>query len=118
VAQTVASSTVVETSAYLSKAERLMTSVERADVVDRLASNPAIGRIIKGTGGLRKARIGFGGRGRRGGGRVIYWYHSQSYPVVLLWVFAKNETDDLTAAQRSILVREAEGLLEDFGGRR
>jgi hypothetical protein len=47
---------------------------------------------------------------------VIYWFRSGRHPAVLLWAFAKNEADDLTAAQRKVLMREAEGLLEDFRG--
>ena len=70
--------------------------------------------MIKGTGGLRKARIALGGRGKRGGVRVIYWFHSEDCPAVLLWVFAKNEADDLTPAQRDVLVRAAQDLLDEF----
>jgi hypothetical protein len=55
---------------------------------------------------------------KSGGGRIIYWYHSPGYPAVLLWVFAKNEADDLTAVQLNRLVGEAEWLIEDFGGKR
>jgi hypothetical protein len=106
--------TVVETPAYLSKAARLMGEEERAEVVDMLAANPRLGKLIKGTGGLRKARVGLGGRGKRGGARVIYWFHSDDCPAVLLWVFAKNEADDLTSAQRESLARAAEGLLADY----
>ena len=106
--------TVVETPAYLSKATRIMTDVERASVVTMIAKTPTIGNLIRGTGGLRKARFGFGGRGKRGGGRVIYWYHSEGFPAVLLWAFAKNEADDLTADQRATLAELAGALLDDF----
>ncbi|MBI1868741.1 MAG: type II toxin-antitoxin system RelE/ParE family toxin [Methylocystis sp.] len=107
---------VVETPAYLSRAERLLSESERAEIVDMLAANPKIGVLIRDAGGLRKARIGFHGRGKRGGGRVIYWFHSESFPVVLLWMFAKNEASDLTSDQRRSLAREAEALVQDFGG--
>lgn len=110
--------TIVETSAYLSKSARFMSDEERDGVVDMLAGEPMIGKVIKGTGGLRKMRTALAGRGKRGGARVIYWFHSERYPAVLLWAFAKNEADDLTAAQRTLLAREAQKLLEDFGGSR
>lgn len=110
--------TVVETEAYLTKARKMMTAEERAEIVDLLAARPDCGSVIQGTGGLRKLRIGLQGRGKRGGGRVIYWFHSPGYPVVLLWAFAKNEASDLTAAQRRALAMQAVGLLEDFGGGR
>jgi hypothetical protein len=108
--------TVVETAAYLSKASRLLSAGERAEIVDVLARNPQAGDLMRGTGGLRKVRIGLEWRGKRGGGRVIYWYHSESFPVVLLWLFAKNEASDLTAEQRKQLARQTDSLIEDFGG--
>jgi hypothetical protein len=110
--------TVAETPAYLSKSGRFMSDEEREEVVAMLAADPMIGKIIKGTGGLRKARTALAGRGKRGGARVIYWFHSAAYPAVLLWAFAKNEADDLTAEQRKVLARESQRLLEDFGGSR
>jgi hypothetical protein len=106
---------VVETPAYLAKAERLMTGEERSAIVDVIARHPRIGVVIQGTGGLRKARIPLTGRGKRGGGRVIYWFHSAGFPAVLLWVFAKNEADDLTSPQRQALANATRDLLSDFG---
>lgn len=105
---------VVETPSYLADAERTMTEAERAAVIDTLATNPAHGVLIKGTGGLRKMRTGLQGRGKRGGGRVVYWFHSEGYPVVLLAMFAKNEASDLTASERAALRRIADALLDDF----
>lgn len=110
----VAPVSVVETPAYLSRAERLMSAEERAAVVDAVASAPEGGVLIQGTGGLRKMRIPLAGRGKRGGGRVIYWFHSAGFPAVLLWVFAKNEASDLTAAQREALASASRDLLSDF----
>jgi hypothetical protein len=63
---------VVETHAYLARAEKLMTPAEREAVVDMVAANPAAGMVIPGLAGLRKLRVPLEGRGRRGGGRVVY----------------------------------------------
>jgi hypothetical protein len=56
--------TVVETPSYLADAERLFSPQERLAIVNRLATDPACGRVIPGAGGIRKVRFGFGGRGR------------------------------------------------------
>jgi hypothetical protein len=106
--------TVVETPAYLSKAEKIMTADERTKIVDEISAHPDAGILIKGTGGLRKLRIGLEGRGKRGGGRVIYWYHNTEYPAVLLWAFAKNETSDVSPGQLARLKQVADNLLRDF----
>ena len=82
---------VVETAAYLGKATRMMSETERAAVVDMIASAPRAGVLVSGTGGLRKLRIPLQGRGKRGGGRVIYWFHSEGYPAVLLWASRRTK---------------------------
>ena len=106
--------TIVETQSYLSKAEKIMTRVEMDSIIDTIAANSAAGDIIKGTGGLRKMRIPLQGRGKRGGGRVIYWYHNEGYPAVLMWAFAKNEATDLTSAQSKTLSVIAATLIEEL----
>lgn len=105
---------VVETPSYISDAESGLTETERNSIIDSLAVNPLQGSLIKGAGGLRKMRIGMIGRGKRGGGRVIYWFHSEGLPVVLLAMFAKNEAADLSAKERTALARIANRLVEDF----
>ena len=107
---------VVEAITYQRDADRLLTEAEREELIYSLALNPLQGVLIKGTGGLRKMRLGFSGRGKRGGGRVIYWFHSENYPVVLLALFAKNEASDLSHDERQALAKMAELLKKDFGG--
>ena len=109
---------VVETAAYLGKAAKLMSDADRAAIVDMIAATPQMGVLIRGTGGLRKMRITLPGRGKRGGGRIIYWFHSERYPAVLLWAFAKNEASDLSGEQRARLMKVADDLLADFGAGR
>lgn len=95
--------TVAETPEYLRRAERLLSSTERAGVVERLAANPTAGDLIRGTGGVRKLRWARGGRGKSGGVRVIYYFHSEAMPIYLLTVFGKNEKADLSGAERKEL---------------
>jgi hypothetical protein len=106
---------VVETDAYLSKAEKIMSAQERETVVSMISARPTIGYVIPGTGGLRKVRIPLQGRGKRGGGgRVIYWYYNAGYPAILMWAFAKNEASDLSAAQKKSLVAASEMFTSQF----
>ena len=72
---------------------------------NQLIADPTKGAVIPGCGGLRKVRVEDVGRSRgtRGGARVIYL----NIPVVgridLVAICGKDETDDLSAAQRRIL---------------
>lgn len=106
---------VVETPSYLQDAERLLSEPEREEIIYSLAANPLQGVLIKGTGGLRKMRVGLAGRGKRGGGRVIYWFHSEAAPIVLLAMFAKNEASDLSHGERKALTKLVEQLRVDYG---
>lgn len=106
---------VVETELYIAQAAKLLDEAERAAIVDAVAGAPRMGVLIKGTKGLRKMRIALQGRGKRGGSRLIYWFHSEGYPAVLLMVYAKNTAVDLTNEQRRRLIAVSEMLLKDFG---
>jgi mRNA-degrading endonuclease RelE of RelBE toxin-antitoxin system len=106
--------TVVETPPYLADAERLFKINERAAIVDRVAVDPRCGVVIPGSGGIRKLRFGFGGRGKRGGARVIYLFGGDDVPVFLLAAFAKNEKADLTAAERQALSKQVTKMLSDY----
>lgn len=106
---------VVETELYIAQAAKLMDEAERAAIVDAVAGAPMMGVLIKCTKGLRKMRIALQGRVKRGGGRLIYSFHSEGYPAVLLMVYAKNTAADLTNEQRRRLIAVSEMLLKDFG---
>jgi hypothetical protein len=105
---------VIETDAYLSKAEKIMSAAERESVVLMISASPAIGDVMPGTGGLRKVRIPLQGRGKRGGGRVIYWYYNEGYPAILMWAFAKNEASDLSPTQKKTLAAMSETFTSHF----
>lgn len=91
--------TVVETPAYLAKAEPLLSETERADIITAVAKDPEAGVLIRGSGGVRKLRHGRQSRGKSGGVRVVYFYHDERLPLFLLAVFAKNERANLSRAE-------------------
>jgi hypothetical protein len=106
--------TVVETPSYLDDAERLFSTKEREAIVDQIASDPECGVLIPGGSGIRKLRVGLGGRGKRGGARLIYLFGGRDVPVFLLAAFAKNEKADLTAAERMTLGRTVKAMLDRY----
>ena len=107
--------TVAELPEYIRCAERLLSEAERRDVVDFLAARPRTGDLIQGTGGVRKLRWSRGGRGKSGGVRVIYYFHSDRMPLYLLTVFGKGDKADLTGAERGEL-RELISILKRLVG--
>lgn len=105
--------TVVETPSFLREAAAALTGEEQAGLITFLAENPDAGDVMAGTGGGRKLRWKAQGRGKRGGVRVIYYFHNESLPLFLLNVFAKNEKANLSRAEqnemRVLLPRLIEG---------
>ncbi len=104
--------TIAEVPEYIRQAEKHLTDAERQDVLSYLAAHPRAGDLIEGTGGIRKLRWGRGGRGKSGGVRVIYYYHSELMPLYLLTLFAKNEQDNLSRAERNDLAKLVDILVE------
>ena len=107
--------TVVETNGYLRDAAKLLSEAGRGEVVDLIANNPECGDVIPGAGGARKMRIGLEGRGKRGGARVIYFFHNRKMPAFLFAIFAKNERSDLTAAERNALAKICKTIAKEYG---
>ena len=53
----------------------------------------------------RNVRWGLAGRGKRGGARVIYYYHSERLPLFLLTAYPKNEKENLSKAECNAMKR-------------
>jgi hypothetical protein len=102
--------TVAETGVFLRQAAKLWTDDDRAAFVDYVAANPDAGDVIPDTGGLRKIRWSRPGIGKRGGVRVIYFYHDDSMPLYLLLIYAKNERENWTPDDRRRVQALADGI--------
>jgi hypothetical protein len=109
---------IVETPEFLSATRKLLNEEERIVLVDYLAHNPTAGELIPTTGGVRKLRWALPGRGKRGGARVIYFYHNANLPLFLLTAFAKNVQEDITQTARNDFRRLTRILIENYGRRK
>lgn len=88
--------TVVETPQFVRQADALWTDAERQAFVDFIARNPEAGDVIPETAGVRKVRWRRAGMGKRGGTRVVYFYHNPETPLFLLMVYAKAVREDVS----------------------
>ena len=64
-----------------------------------LLASPDAGDLIRGGVGLRKLRWAAQGRGKRGGARVIYFWHVPGKRIYLLYAYVKSEREDLSPQQ-------------------
>ena len=107
--------TIIETQAFERSAKSAGLSEEEVwDIKMEVSCNPTIGKVMPGTGGARKLRIPASGKGKSGGGRVVYYFGAEDVPVFLLEVFTKGEKVDLTKAECNELRAYLQGLAEDY----
>ena len=91
---------MVDTLAFTTRIRKLGLSAEElASIYDKYAADPGYGKLVKGTGGLRKGRIAKDGTGKSGGYRVFSFFADLDDPVFLLWIIDKSDDDTLTDEQ-------------------
>jgi hypothetical protein len=94
---------IVATRRYERQARKLLTAEERTLAELEIASDPGAWPVIPGTGGARKARARRGGKGKSGGARVVYFVMTARGLLILLYVYAKAEKEDLSDAEKKDL---------------
>ena len=94
---------IIETTIFTKRIRSLLTEEEYRNLQNELILNPEKGKVIRGSGGLRKIRWGISGRGKSGGVRIIYYWILKKDTILMLLVYPKNEQDDLTSSQLKIL---------------
>jgi hypothetical protein len=104
--------TVCESHRFSAWADANWRQDERALFINYIARNSLAGAVMPGTGGLRKMRWSMPGRGKRGGARVIYYYHDGSFPLMILAGYAKSERADLTPSERAAMRAVVEAFKE------
>ncbi|MGA9070655.1 MAG: type II toxin-antitoxin system RelE/ParE family toxin [Terracidiphilus sp.] len=92
--------TIVETSAFVRRAENLLSAEEHEELLFSLALHPLAGDEIQGTGGVRKVRFAARGKGKSGGVRVIYYFYDEENPLYALYLYGKNEQANPTSEQK------------------
>jgi hypothetical protein len=75
--------TVAEMPLFIRQASDIWDDAEREAFIEFIARNPEQGDLIPETGGVRKIRWARPGSGKRGGARVIYFYHNGDRPLYL-----------------------------------
>ncbi len=93
----------VETTVFTRRITEALPDDDYRLVQEALLRRPAQGDLIEGTGGVRKLRWREEGRGKRGGLRIIYYWHVEREIILMLFLYRKSDQKDLTADQKRIL---------------
>jgi len=107
--------TVVEFKLFTRLTEGRLDEVQLRALVDFVSTHPDAGDLIPGGGGARKLRWAAEGRGRRGGSRVITYWHCEACPLYLITVYLKNERPDLTPKEIQDLRKISKELADAHG---
>ena len=92
----------IETPSFTKKWFSLgFTEDDLAELQQFLIKNPDAGNTMVGTGGLKKLRYAFKGRGKSGSARVCYVDFASFKKNYLIQVFSKDEKSNLTAAEKN-----------------
>ena len=100
--------TVIETPLFQKQWPNYWTEDERGEFATHVSANPEVGDVVPGSGGIRKVRWKRTGTGKSGGVRVIYFVKTDEGEIVLLTLYAKSKTDNLTGAKLKEIRRALE----------
>jgi RelE toxin of RelE / RelB toxin-antitoxin system len=100
--------TVVETPLFQNQWPLYWSEDERGEFAAFIATFPDAGDVVPESGGIRKVRWRRAGVGKSGGVRVIYFKRTTEEEVVLLTLYAKSKTDNITGAKLKEIRRALE----------
>lgn len=102
--------TFIETPIFTRLVRKLLGEESYRQLQIHLTYQPDTGKVIKGSGGLRKIRWKQSGRGKRGGVRVIYYWFINSETMMMLYIYPKSSQSNLSPKQlkelRTIIEKE------------
>ena len=85
----------IETSTFTKYIEHYLTDDEYLGLQTFLLQHPDTGKVIPGSGGVRKLRWSMAGKGKSGGIRVIYYWRKSRNEIWLLTVYSKSERENI-----------------------
>jgi mRNA-degrading endonuclease RelE of RelBE toxin-antitoxin system len=87
----------IETTAFTKYVYDYLAEDEYLGLQRFLLKYPEPGRVVPGSGGVRKVRWGISGKGKSGGVRVIYYFKRHNNEIWLLTIYRKNEVENIPA---------------------
>jgi mRNA-degrading endonuclease RelE of RelBE toxin-antitoxin system len=75
-----------------------------------LLQYPESGKVVPGSGGIRKVRWAISGKGKSGGVRVIYYFKKKDDEIWLLTIYSKSERATIPAHILRQIAKEIENV--------
>jgi len=104
---------IIETPTFTRQIGAILSDEEYRHLQNQLIEQPGVGVMIPGTRGLRKLRFAETGKGKRGGGRLIYYWLVNSDVLYMVYAYRKSAAEDLTASQLKKLAKQVEECIHE-----
>ncbi|MBF0199294.1 MAG: type II toxin-antitoxin system RelE/ParE family toxin [Planctomycetes bacterium] len=104
----------IESKVFTKRVEKLIGFSKYKEIQQEIVDELKMGDEIKKK--TYKRRFAAKGHGKRGGCRIIYWHSRNESFVHMLFIFAKNEQDNLTHDQDQYLNSIVKKLEEAYDG--
>ncbi len=99
----------IETPFFTKALDRYLDDDEYRELQTYLNKHPESGKIVPGSGGVRKLRWAAAGRGKRGGLRIIYYLRLARGRIWMLTLYGKNVRESIPAH----VLKELREAIED-----
>ena len=93
----------IESPVFTEEIRKYLSDNEYKEFQTVLLIRPEAGKLIQGSGGLRKIRWKIKASGKRGGLRIIYYWDEPNDHLYLLFPYIKSKKEDLTHQEIKIL---------------
>lgn len=99
----------IETPFFTKAVLHYLNDDEYAGLQGHMNAHPEAGAVVPSSGGVRKLRWSTGGRGKRGGLRVIYFLRRKQGQIWMLAVYGKSVRENIPAH----LLRKMKEAIDD-----
>jgi hypothetical protein len=100
----------IEATAFTKHIYDYLSEDEYLGLQSFLLQYPEAGKIVRGSGGVRKVRWALPGRGKSGGVRVIYYFKRRDDEIWLLTIYSKSEAENIPAHVLRQIAKEIENV--------
>ena len=87
----------IESTAFTKHIYDYLSDDEYLGLQSFLLQYPESGKVVPGSGDVRKVRWAMSGKGKSSGVRVIYYFKKQDDEIWLLTIYSKNEVENIPA---------------------
>ena len=100
----------IEAPAFTKYVYEYLSDDEYLGLQSFLLQYPEAGKVVPGSGGIRKVRWAMSGKGKSGDVRVIYYFKRQDDEIWLLTIYSKNEVENIPAHVLRKIAKEIQNV--------